>query len=163
TLGGSTGLLTTARLRMNVWDVEFTDDVRLSHWVGLIALGVRYAHLSQEYAAGTTDLTLGGSETIISAHNFNGAGPTLALEMHRPLGGAGLYFYGYGRGSVLFGSSKESTDILSTASLDDFLGSFSGTTQKNPVLPVGEIDFGLGWNRSVSRAVLYAQVGFVGQ
>jgi hypothetical protein len=158
-LGNTTALLATARLRMNVWDFEFTDDIRLSRWVGLVGLGVRYAHLSQDYAASPTDIALGGA-TVIASHNFNGAGPTLALELHRDLGCAGLYFYGYGRGSVLFGNAKESSEVVA---IDDTLGSFASATQKNPVLPVGELDFGLGWNRAVSRTVLYAQVGFVGQ
>lgn len=160
--GTSTALATAARLHMDVWDFELTDDVRLSRWAGLVALGVRYAHLSQEYTAFTTDVSLAGPLAMFASHNFNGAGPTLALELHRDLGLAGLYFYGYGRGSVLFGSATERSDIQSPGNTMSFTD-LSSAAQRQPVLPVGEIDFGLGWNRALRTSVLYAQVGFVGQ
>jgi hypothetical protein len=160
--GSATALTTAARLHMDVWDFELTDDVRLSRWAGLVALGVRYAHLSQEYSAATTDVTPAGPLALLASHNFNGAGPTLALELHRDLGLGGLYFYGYGRGSVLFGSATERSDIQSPSGALGFTD-LSTTAQRQPVLPVGEIDFGLGWNRALRGSVLYAQVGFVGQ
>jgi hypothetical protein len=147
---------------MDVWDFELTDDVRLSRWAGLVALGVRYAHLSQEYSAATTDVTVAGPLALFASHNFNGAGPTLALELHRDLGLCGLYFFGYGRGSVLFGSASERSDIQSPSGSLGFTD-LTTAAQRQPVLPVGEIDFGLGWNRALRHTVLYAQVGFVGQ
>ena len=49
----------------------------------LASAGVRYAHLSQGYNAVVVNRDGSTGTSILSGNNFNGAGPTAALEARR--------------------------------------------------------------------------------
>src|SRR5262249_8024945 len=101
-----------SQLRLNVWDFEATEDLSVGPWSILVAGGVRYAHLAETYNA-TVRTTAGTpGQELASGHNFNGAGPTLAFAVNRPLGSTHFYLYGNCRGSVLFGTAKQSATLL---------------------------------------------------
>jgi hypothetical protein len=114
-----------ARLHLDVWDFEATQDVQAGCWSLLFAGGVRHAHMSQNYDAlrsrsGTIDTGFGGSttftvdsDTLSSGHSFDGTGPVLALEARRPLGDTGLALFGSARGAILFGSGKQQATLQS--------------------------------------------------
>lgn len=148
----ATGISAASKLRFNVWDFEATELVEYSSWYFLLTGGLRYAHISQDYAA---VLTNGGGTplaTLASGHNFNGVGPTVSLTGKRPIGLTNLYFFGSARGSVLFGNAKQSA----------VLGAADAYASADAVVPEAEVEIGLGYHRSVGRARFFAQAGLIG-
>jgi hypothetical protein len=158
------------RLRMQVWDFEAIQEFDLGQWFLILSGGVRYAHISQDYLAGVFDPSGFLDDGLTSGHNFNGAGPTLALNAQRLLGDSGIYLYGKGRGSLLFGRTKQTTtQFEDTPGVDDsdgspdtsILATASHTT--NAIIPVGELELGVGYRRQMGRAELFIQAGLVAQ
>ena len=153
TPGGA--LVSRAALRMNVWDVEVVRDYCGDSWAVLVAGGLRYTHTNQRYDA---DLRLasGAVETLRSGHNFNGFGPTVFARGRRGVGN-GLYFYGEGRASLLFGRTVQDATALT---VDDDL---NGGMTSRMVMPVGEVAGGVGWRRDFDGMEVFAETGLVGQ
>jgi hypothetical protein len=148
-----------SNLKLHVWDLEGTRSWNGDNWQLQAAAGVRYAHLSQDYLA---MLRPGpGSPTepkdLRFSHNFNGAGPTLAVEGKYCLGCSGLALYGNGRGAILFGTGKEQLLQTSTNSVHDH------RRQQADVLPVSELEVGVQFTRCAFHGLLFIQTGFVGQ
>ncbi len=169
TFNSNGALLAQAKLHMDVWTFEAVDQIETGKWDVLLSGGVRYAHVSQQYNAVVTDAD-GFAAAILSGHNFNGAGPTFGIEGRRHIGNSGLYLYGNGRLSVLFGETNAvavtgfgtgatPADAVAAITLD----SVSSTTQERTVIPVGELEIGIGFQRAMSRATLFFEMGFVGQ
>jgi hypothetical protein len=167
TFGIGTTLATEAELRMNVWDFEAVQACGNTCWSALFSAGIRYAHISQEYNALTFTNAGDPRNFILSGHNFNGAGPTLAVEVRRLVAGTGLYVYAKARGSVLFGTSKQSGDIGSFIVIEEEdppTNRFHADSRSNSVVPEGEIELGAGFERALRRGgVLFLQMGVVGQ
>ena len=104
-------------LGTQVWDWEATWKSQIGRWELVTAGGVRYAYLSQGYQAfrfnsgsrkvGTSTIKLiQDSDELLAGHNFSGVGPTMALELRRPLGQTGFTLYATAQGSVVFGSQR---------------------------------------------------------
>jgi hypothetical protein len=151
-----------SQLKLQVEDFEATQQFSAGPLNFLLAGGVRLAHLNQEYNA-FVNQQLGGPvqhETILSGHNFLGAGPVAALEVRRCLGKCGLSLYGSGRGAVLFGSANQ--NALSSGSIGD-PSPITVDSHWDPVLTVGELEGGFEYNRMAGRARLFGQVALVGQ
>ena len=97
-------------LQLDVWDFEADQALDFGYWTMLFSGGLRYAHLAQNYnaflLASATNVNNGNlfneSGGITSGHSFNGAGPTIALEVMRKLGDSGFALYAGARGAVLF-------------------------------------------------------------
>jgi hypothetical protein len=128
------------RLRMNVWDIEATQSAALGP-VGLSGTaGVRYAYVSQTYAAGRFNaasftiptVEVGFADDFVNMHvnpdsavlaageSFSGIGPTLSLgAQYQPPALGGLGVFANVRGSVLFGQQKQTafqlTQFVGTA------------------------------------------------
>jgi len=165
TRGFSTSAAFASDLHLSVWDLDVSQDFTLGRCACVLAGGVRYAHMAQDYAAGLAinDVNAGVgtlTDTLTFSHNFNGAGPTIGFEGHRPLGQTGLALYGNARGSILFGSAHQR---LYRASL--LVGPPFTQTEIDAasVLPVGELEVGAEYGHSFGRWHLFAQVAFVGQ
>jgi Legionella pneumophila major outer membrane protein precursor len=152
-------------LHLNVWDIELSHDFTFGHCGCLLAGGVRYAHMAQDYAAGIAyfgfETGAGVPHDILTfAHNFNGAGPTIACEGHRALGQTGLALYGSARGSTLFGSSHQRLFRVSDVVGPPFT---QISTASATVLPVGELEVGAEYGHCFGGLHAVAQVAFVGQ
>jgi hypothetical protein len=175
--GAGTDLMTfESNLKLDVWDLEATQDFQAGRWSVLLAGGVRYAHLSQDYNAfrfnsgpGGTSLFSQDSATLLSGHNFNVTGPTVCLEVRRPLGNTGLSLYGNGRGSMLFGYRWQQADRLTvrsgtTAGVPFNVTSLSEFTAcQDAVLPVTEVEIGAEYTRVWGRLQPFLRAGLVGQ
>jgi hypothetical protein len=148
-----------SRLRLDVWDFEATEDLTVGPWWMRFAGGVRYAHLAEAYNATVRDATGTPVQEVFSGHNFNGAGPTFAFSVNRPLGCTHLYLYGNCRGSVLFGTAKQSASLIGGA----FTDTQDGSSNSHGVLPVGEVEVGLGWECDYGLAHVFVRGGLVGQ
>jgi hypothetical protein len=175
-------------LRLDVWDAEATQNLHSGPWCFLFSGGARYAHLSQDYQAfqsGTTgqqvhvntsqlilsSATLtGNTATLLSGHNFDGVGPTVATEVRRSLGRSGLSLYADARVSVLFGSSKQRVDLAAIQTVEspvvstvELRASSEANTASDKVLPVGELDVGVEWSSQLGPVHPLIQAALSGQ
>jgi hypothetical protein len=148
-------IVADSKLRFDVWDFEAFELFHPCHWSLLLSGGIRYAHLSQDYAAIVGGGAGGALTALTSGHDFSGAGPTVSLCGKRPLGAANLYVYGNLRGSILFGNGRQ------TAADSVGVGNITQTT--DDVMPEAELEIGLGWYRALGQAQFFAQMGLVSQ
>lgn len=141
-------------------DFEATNNWVINRWSILTAAGVRYAHISQTYSMTmppATTVALDGN-TAWGGNSFNGAGPTLAIELRRQISDSDFFFYGSARGSLLFGSSH--VNAVVPAEIPDPVVTSQNSTI---VVPVGELEIGAEWAHTFGRTRLFAQLAFVGQ
>jgi hypothetical protein len=89
-------------LELHAVDLEVTQAFSFCRATAVLSAGVRYARVVQDYDVLYEEVE-GGCYNILIDHVFDGYGPTVALELHRPIGCRGLALYGSFRGSVLFG------------------------------------------------------------
>jgi hypothetical protein len=96
-------------LELQTWDFEVTNQLTFCRSLVTVGGGLRYVLMEQRYRA-ASQLPNGGavSEVLTNHHDFEGIGPTLALDLLRPVSCcSGLAVYFSGRGSVLFGESNQ--------------------------------------------------------
>jgi hypothetical protein len=117
-------------LKMDVWDWEASGGFNLGRFIGVgVGVGMRYAYISQSYAArrtnnGSFSLTvvdgatgLGDDEVqvnidedssvMIAGESFGGVGPTVSCSLQARLPWlTGLSVFANARGSLLFGQQK---------------------------------------------------------
>jgi hypothetical protein len=138
-------------LNLDVWDVEATQtvDVGCTTWIG--SAGVRYLHVSQHYNV-FNDV----SDGFLSAHNFNGWGPTISLEGRRNIGCTGLSLYGNARGSILFGDSLYTSFNDIDESADARISSWAPVS-------IAELEVGAHYSQIVGCSLVYGRVAMVGQ
>ncbi len=153
-----------SELKLDVADLEAMKEFRLGNWSALGSAGVRYAQLRQGYVA-TLDspnpLRTPAGAIARFGHDFDGFGPTLAIELRRPIG-CGLTLYGSARTSLLFGDSKQSfTGVQRFTPAGEVATQFF--SQRNEVLPVGEIELGLEYSVDCGCCLLVFQGAYVGQ
>jgi hypothetical protein len=165
-----------SKLRMDIADLELTQSVQTGCWSFLVSAGARYAHVGQSYDAfrvnsGVSETTqfTEDSGTLISGHNFDGAGPTVSLEVRRPLGNTALALYANTRGSLLFGSEKQHAERLTVEAGTQAGSPFQNTTflessaSGDAVLPVAEIELGAEYARDRNRFHPYVRTGVIAQ
>jgi len=165
TAGADEGFAAASDLMLLVWDFEATQVWRCDNWQILGAAGIRYAHLAQDYLAASSGIVGGpNAQYLDSGHNFNGAGPTVAVDIKRLFPSSGFALYSNARGALLFGSAHQRVFRQVTSpttglplSLEES-ASFQAT-----VLPVGELEFGAEYRRDLGHADLLVQLGLVGQ
>lgn len=172
---GADALDFESNLNLQVWDVEATQDVRLGHWSLLVCGGMRYAHLSQDYnvfrfnsATNPMNSVLNQDfSTLLSGHNFSGAGPLVGIEAWRPLGFIhGLALYGSARGAILFGTARQRATLVGTTSGDPLGNSTTtsdSTTVRDTFLPVLELELGAQYTVEVGRLHPFLRVGVESQ
>jgi hypothetical protein len=170
----STPMFLGSNLKLNVWDFEAIKETELGHWGLLFAAGVRYAHLSQDYRAFevsnpppfTFPPSIGFREVnhLSSGHNFNGAGPTLAIEAKRPIGNSRFSLFGNLRGAMLFGDSKlQVTRVIQTGALEQNVATATFQSAHDTVLPVAELEMGVEYSRTWGRIRPFLRTGLVAQ
>jgi len=161
-------------LGMQTYDLEATRDFRGSFiWVSMAA-GGRYVETTQSYDASlrSTPAVPGAASVatdLYSSHHYSGFGGTVFLEVGMPLLESRWSVYANGRGSMIFGTQKESAS-LNTVTVPP--GGVTTTqlltayAQQDRLLPITELEVGteyfLRWGRSewFARAGLIHQVWF---
>lgn len=156
----------SSKLQLQVWDAEAMSSVRTGDWDLLIAGGLRFAHINQQYNSAVAGDSGGGTGPITanvpSSRTFNGIGPVIALEVRRYLGDSGLSLYGSARGAVLFGTAKQNaTDNFFSSEFGDF--SDSSSYEHDSALPVAELELGMEFGRKIGSTFAFGQVALVGQ
>jgi hypothetical protein len=156
TFNSGSRVMANSNVKIDSWDVEGTYTLRNNQWSLLLGGGVRYLHMSQDYAAILA--VPAGFTTVQSGHNFNGAGPTFSMFGRLPLREGRIALYGNLVFSALFGDAREDYSAITPT-----------TTTNAPqstfrVLPVGELEVGAEYNVFLGRrARMFIQSGFVGQ
>ncbi len=172
-------------LSLEVYDLEAIQEISNCRWTVLFSGGARYAHMAQSYDATRFNLftrTLGVNTEIAtdfaairSGHNFDGVGPTGAIEVRRLLGDSGLALYGNVRGAVLFGSGKHNASAVSqvtdalfdpagTPLIQVEVGGFASAARaRDDVMPVVEWEVGAEIGRKAGNGRLILGAGLVGQ
>src|SRR5262249_26261590 len=101
---------------------------------------------------------------------FHGAGPTLAAEMHWRVRETGLAVYGNVRGSLIVGTSSQTTTIQRAFSdPTNITGGGSVLTtdntqsSQNDVLPIADVEIGLEYGHRFGRTELFLRSAAVDQ
>ena len=132
----------TNRVELHAADFELTQQMDFCHTWVVASLGLRYASIAQSYQAETSGF-LGARRALSSSASMDGLGPTLALEMRRPLGRCGWGVFAEARGSALFGEAhiRQRRVDRGTPSIDSF------SRDAFTIVGVGELQFGVEWSR----------------
>jgi hypothetical protein len=137
-------------------DVEGTYLVRGGQWSLLMGAGVRYVHISQDYAARL--IAANGTTLAGSGHNFNGAGPTFSADGRLPLRTGRFALYSNLRFSALFGDDRETYYAQAPT------GVITNRAQSSmDVLPIGELEVGAEYSWFARHCRFFVQAGFMGQ
>jgi hypothetical protein len=98
-------------LELHAVDFEVTQGFDFCTAGAVLSGGLRYARVMQSYSAMCTHVESGVDDYQLD-HVFEGYGPTVALELHRPVGCRDLALFGSFRGSVLFGDVASNVQDL---------------------------------------------------
>jgi hypothetical protein len=168
-------LFVSSNLKLDVWDFEATRETEVGRWGLLFSAGFRYAHLSQHFAGlmasessffGFPNLITREVDSLSAGHNFNGAGPTIAIEARRPLSNSGLSLFANLRGAMLFGQSKQQVDqpsIAQTGTMAPGADTTIATAIRDTVLPVAELEMGAQYSRNWGNVRPFVRTGLVAQ
>ncbi len=175
-----------SHLKTTVVDWEAFQQLRTDTWTLILAGGLRYTYLSEDYRAtrfnngsgksGTTKVTvLEDADVVAEGHSFAGVGPTVSLDASRPIGTLGFGLYGTVRSSVVLGTGKiqsyqtSQTDVVPASNpsgkplLFTNLVFQNDGTERDDVLPITEVELGGQWAYRFRRLGVFTRVGLVGQ
>ena len=170
---GQDNLQFVSRLDIQAIDIEALYRIDAQEWNFLYSGGGRYLRLHQRYDARLSNPGVGGAtetQSLQFDREYNGGGPTLALEATRQICQSHFAFFAVVRGSLIFGECRQ--DAVYAQKIDDpegvsTAGAQSTLTQSTRsttrTIPVGEIELGLQYNAPIGRHVVFVRAGFVGQ
>jgi hypothetical protein len=160
----ATSLAVTTKLYLQVGDLEAVQGFQAGGCNFLLAGGLRLAKIDQTYnaydAQSGSPLAL---RTLLSSSNFMGVGPTLALETRRAISESGLGLYGTARGAILFGSAQQDAIFFGQELRNDDPNPQFASQHRSRGLPVGELEAGVEYGRTVRSSWLFGQIGLSGQ
>ncbi len=123
-------------LEIHVVDMEATQSVNFGSWELMGSFGARYASFKQDYNFAVNGGALG---ILGSRYKFEGAGPTAALEVRRPVYPR-LSIFSTARGSIIWGESDWRGGDPTLA--NNFLLIYDA----DGALAIGELQAGVKWN-----------------
>lgn len=147
-------------LELQTWDWEVTNQLCFCRSLVTVGGGLRYVLMEQRYLARSYNTPAGTvlQESLYNMHDFEGIGPTLAINLLRPISCcSGLSLYFNGRGSALFGESSQyfkKVDAHTNAVTETFTRSGADNS-----LYIAEVGLGLQYN----HGIFYARGGYEGQ
>lgn len=168
---GTSDISLGSDLRVQTWDFEATWSHRCGNWGCTLGAGVRIIHVAQDsFAATTTTADVQGLGVVTESalntfgHNFNGAGPTIDLDLAYTFGSSGLGLFANVRGSLLVGTERQTTTqstLLPAAPA--FERSLVTNTNRDTSLSVAEIELGVQYTRDMGRMRPFARAAVVNQ
>jgi hypothetical protein len=153
----------TTELALQVGDIEAVQSFRAGGCNFLVAGGIRVAQIDQTYNAYDAQSGTPGVRSLLSSYDFTGCGPTVALEIRRPLGNSGLTPYGMARGSIVFGSAQQDAVFFGQELRNDDPNPQIASQHRTRGLPVADMEGGIEYGRMVGNSWLFGQIGLVGQ
>ncbi len=166
---GTDLLSANSDLHIQTIDAEATYSRNYGSFSMIVALGGRYLQMHQNYRASLfnqPDAATVEFSTLSSGHNFNGGGPTVAWEGRWRVGCSHVSIFGSVRGSLLVGSSRFSA-IFNETIVDPVNGSQHNVattdSRDDRILPIGELEAGLEYGRSLGRSRVFVRGAVVDQ
>jgi hypothetical protein len=126
-----------------VIDFEVTKSIAFGSWSMQVSGGLRYASIEQSYLAGLENGAGVALGEINFSHRVQGAGPTASLTVFRPIS-PGTTLFALARGSLLYGEGESRLDAGDNLNVAPFYT--TRVTQRDDVLPIGEIQIGVQWS-----------------
>ncbi len=157
--GNSPEFTAQSSLKLQTWDFEVTNQLTFCRSLVTVGGGLRYAQMEQRYRAISRWPNNGAVSEVMSNHrDFEGVGPTLALDLLRPISCcSGLSLYFSGRGSALFGESDQvyrKSNPLANPANESFVRNDS-----NNSLYIAELGLGVQY----TRGCFFGRGGWEGQ
>lgn len=156
--GAGNAFSAQSSLMLQTWDLEATNQLTFCRSLVTVGGGLRWLQIEQRYRATSIWNGVDILETLDNQHDFEGVGPTLAVELLRPFSCcSGLALYFNTRGSVLFGSSDQyfkKTDGATGEITETFVRNSADST-----VYIAEVGLGLQY----TRGIFYARGGWEGQ
>ncbi len=151
-INGTSSMVATSKLQLQVFDIEGLFKVSAANWNILFSGGVRVARIDQAYNAYVPQ---NGNNALISSNVFSGAGPTLAVELRHPIFKSAFNVYGSARYSLVFGDGQQQASIPDQ--------NVFAQDQRHIGIGIAEMELGLEYRQTVGRSQLFGQVAAVGQ
>lgn len=175
---GEDRLTFSSGLAIDAIDIEPTYAWACGGWQVVAGAGGRYLRLVQDYRAVLVNtgggLPISVTETLGVDRRFTGGGPTISGQFNRAIGSSGFELFGSARGSLLVGTTTQTTSY--TQSLDDPTGisGVPGTpvhtrinsripTDTDATLPVAEFELGCAYVVTLTDTELYLRAAVVNQ
>lgn len=160
----ATTLNVTTKLLVQVGELELLQRFRSANWSILMAGGARYVRLNQTYNAYDAQSTSAAElRTLSSSYNFDGLGPTVSVELRRPIADSGLTVFGQFRGSVVFGAADQNAVFFGQELRNDDPNPQFATEHRTRAIPIVDFELGMEYGRAVGRTWLFGQMAVVGQ
>lgn len=140
TIGGQT-LIASQSIELDAFDLEATQQFQLGQLYGLASAGARYGHY-RRYTR--LDTVTGGNSldyTEWSDDEFHGIGPTVSLELTRPINCSRWSLYSKARGSILFGESD--TRMVNRQIIGGPFGYVQNQADDDSVIAIYELQMGI--------------------
>src|SRR5262249_30022274 len=131
--------ITIGSLNVQEVDIEATQEACFCAWLFEMSGGVRLVHTDMR-----SDITINDGITIDvfnHHHQFDGVGPTLAIEAAGPIMGSNFALFGNGRCSLVFGNTDSDTTIL-----DEMGAPVHFDTNTDDMLAIWELQVGVQWS-----------------
>lgn len=156
-------------LLLDIWDFDLTQRLTLGQVDVIAGAGIRYLHMAQRFR-GSINQTGPAAGEVNSAfesatNSFSGVGPTLMLDVQRPIGFFGLALYANARAGLLFGSRHEG-DFTATVTNPGGGGATvitpgaPFTYRSDQTVGFGEVELGVEWAGQFGRFLPFARLGF---
>ena len=146
-------------LEVHTVDLEGTQEFQIGKLSMVGFGGLRYGMMRQQTQATVTDSGV-VTQSLDWQRRFEGVGPTVGVEVERPIGGCGLAFIGNFRGSLLFGNKD-----LDRVEVNGSGGGLPILTldKASEVLGIGEIELGVQWTRRLAMGDFFVRGTYEGQ
>ncbi len=135
-------------LEVHTVDLEGTQQLDIMGMSLVVSGGLRYAMMKQHTEAQVTNV---GSGAVVQALNwqrrFEGVGPSVGIEVERPIGQCGLAFVGAFHGALLFGDKNLDRVEVNGAGIGPPVVSLDRARE---VLGIGELQLGVQWARQLA-------------
>lgn len=154
--------IATAGTDLDVIDLERFERKASAGKATTVGFGARYARVQNYYTGRDVDPVTGDDEILRHFNSFQGAGPTISIDMQRQIGNSKLSWDFGGRASALFGSSRArwEADYTPGGELSDVIDHGENIR----VLPVTEAQLGLLYEHETRRGkFIDVGAGFEGQ
>jgi hypothetical protein len=134
---------TQSWLGADTFDFEATQRGCLGHLQFQLAGGFRYANM--ETGVGIYSDVVAPTQQMAGIDmDFEGVGPTVAIDIRRPFGNRGLALVGSARSSWMYGE----TDITGAGILDQLP---VGVYADDHLMQINELSLGIEWSRCLAR------------
>lgn len=147
-------LVSNHSLMLHTLDFEGTQQFSLASLQCLAGFGVRLAEMDQHLRGEVYDATNSLWEVVTNDLSFQGAGPTVSLQIQRGLGNSRFSMFNGLRGAFLFSDTQQNIYEMK----DGFANEQTDVAEQTEVLSMGELAMGLQYSQCIgSRAYLFVR------